>query len=90
MKPYQKLILGCLLAIMLLIGAGAALAASTPAVNWSTLGAGGAPSGSGAVTLNGTLGQPVAGPSSGGNVALGAGYWYGFAGEKIYLPVVKR
>ena len=32
----------------------------------------------GEITLNDTLDQPIAGPSSGnGDLALGAGYWYG-------------
>jgi uncharacterized repeat protein (TIGR01451 family) len=56
---------------------GAALArAAVPSIGWWVLGSGGAPSSGGAVTLNDTLGQPVIGPSGGGDVSLHAGYWY--------------
>lgn len=71
-----------LLAVLLLAAlaiVGIALAqGSGAAIGWQVLSGGGAPSSGGNVTLNDTLGQPVIGPSSGGgNVALGAGYWYG-------------
>jgi len=36
----------------------------------------GGPSSGGSVALNDTLGQPVIGPSSSGDVGLNAGYWY--------------
>jgi len=53
------------------------LAQGSTTVHWWVIAGGGAPSSATGVTLNDTLGQPVIGPSSGGNVALGAGYWYG-------------
>jgi hypothetical protein len=64
------------------------------AVDWSVLSGGGAPaaSGSGLVTLNGTLGQTAIGPSAASHGSLGAGFWYG-VGERIYttyLPLVLR
>jgi uncharacterized repeat protein (TIGR01451 family) len=64
-------LLGCLVIL------GAALAVeATPAIGWWVFGSGGAPSSSGAVTMNDTLGQPVIGRSSSGDVSLHAGYWY--------------
>ena len=68
------------------------------AIDWRVMSGGGAPavSGSGNVALNGSLGQTAIGPSAstGGEYALGAGYWSGQGpasapGEQyIYLPVV--
>lgn len=48
----------------------------------------------GAYTLGGTLGQPDAGLMTGGDYALGGGFWGGgataVAKHKIYLPLVQR
>ena len=42
-------------------------------------------------TLRATLGQPVVGVVSGGNVTLGQGFWGGTTpGYNIYLPLVIR
>ena len=83
-----------LLLMLLLVGAVWAASSDGPAVDWQVLSGGGAPavSGSGAVTLNGTLGQTAIGFSSAGTRVLGAGFWYGVgeAGYQIYLPVVLR
>jgi hypothetical protein len=59
-----------------LLAVSVALAQGTPAIGWWVISGGGSPSSGGAITLNDTLGQPVVGSSSGGNVSLGAGYWY--------------
>jgi hypothetical protein len=61
----------------LLVAVGAALAATSPNVKWWNISGGGAPATGARITLNDTLGQPITGLSSGGNTALGAGYWYG-------------
>jgi len=58
-----------------LLAASIALAQGTPTINRWVISGGGTPSSGGNVTLNDTLGQPVIGPSSSGNVWLGAGYW---------------
>ena len=63
---------------------GIVLAASGPAVDWQVTAGGGAPAVGGTVTLNDTLGQPVIGASSGGNVALGAGYWVGLGYDETF------
>jgi hypothetical protein len=76
------------LAGLLLIVGGAALAAGGEAINWWVLSGGGGPALGGNVTLNTTLGQPVAGPSAGGDVALGAGYWYTGAVLSISGPAL--
>jgi hypothetical protein len=52
-----------------------ALAHGTPSITRWVVSGGGAPSSGGNVALNVTLGQPIVGPSSSGNVWLGAGYW---------------
>ena len=90
-----------LVLLVLLLVAGPALAglvragsSDGTAVDWSVLGGGGAPSesGSGEVTLNGTLGQTAIGSSSGSGASVGAGFWYG-VGEgiyEVYLPVTLR
>ena len=63
----------------LALAAGAVLAqGGTPAIDWWVVAGGGEPASGGEITLNDTLGQPVVGPSAGEDVALGAGYWYGW------------
>jgi hypothetical protein len=63
-----------LLAVLVVVGAASANG-SGPSVDWWVISGGGAPSSGGNVTLNDTLGQPVAGDASGGSVTLHAGYW---------------
>jgi hypothetical protein len=58
-----------------LFAMSAAVAQGTPTINRWVISGGGAPSSGGNVTLNDTFGQPIIGPSSSGNVWLGAGYW---------------
>jgi hypothetical protein len=63
-----------------------ATAQSTPAVDWWVIAGGGGPSSNGSLSLNDTLGQPVIGSASGGNVTLVDGYWPG-AGQAAPLGV---
>jgi hypothetical protein len=90
-----------LVLLPLLLVAGLALAglvragsSDGRAVDWSVLSGGGAPvkSSSGAVTLNGTLGQTTIGSSSVPGAEVGAGFWYGLGEDvyEIYLPVTLR
>jgi hypothetical protein len=79
------------LALASLVWAGSA---DGTAVDWSVLSGGGAPaeSSSGAVTLNGSLGQTAIGSSTSPGATVGAGFWYGL-GEgvyEIYLPLTLR
>lgn len=85
------------LCLTLLLGLAVNLAwagsSATSAVNWQVLAGGGQPvttNGSG-VSLNGTFGQPIIGPAAGGQVDIGAGYWYG-AGRSttLYLPLLLK
>ena len=60
-------------------------------VSWDTLDGGGGTSSGGSYTVSGTAGQPDAGPEmSGGSYAVIGGFWGGFGGVRIYLPVVLK
>ena len=89
----RVLILALVLVLSLLV---AGLALANGGVEWTreVLGGGAADSVAGAVTLRATLGQPVVGVVSGGDVTLGQGFWGGGAaaggGYEIYLPLVLR
>ena len=82
----------CLAACLLLGAAQAVLAAGSPAIGWWVLGAGGGPANAGQVALNATLGQPVVGASSAGNIGLKSGYWAAppQGGMKVYLPLLRK
>jgi hypothetical protein len=55
------------------------------------LGGGASDSAGGDATLRATLGQPVVGAVSGGDVTLAQGFWSGATpGYDIYLPLVIR
>jgi hypothetical protein len=100
MKRIRMIPLGLgVLLIFLLAGVVWAGSSDNYAIDWQVMSGGGAPaSGSGGVTLNGSLGQTAVGPSAGGDVSLGAGYWIGArpvapvppADWFIFLPVVVR
>ena len=70
-----------LLALVLVGGlllAGRALAEPTAtSIDWWVVAGGGGPASNGSIIVDGTAGQAVAGPSSAGDLAVGAGYWYG-------------
>jgi|GEM_PF-2559652 len=50
-------------------------------IGWWVAAGGGGASGGGGVHIDDTLAQPIVGASTGGNVALGAGYWTGVGSE---------
>jgi hypothetical protein len=58
------------------------------------LSGGASDSSGGVLTLQATLGQPVVGVVSGGDITLGQGFWLGGIllgqGHDIYLPLVSR
>ena len=55
------------------------------------MGGGASDSAAGGAALRGTLGQPVVGVVTGGDVTLGQGFWrVTTAGYNIYLPLVIR
>lgn len=88
-------ILTLVLALSLLL-VGLAGSAVPDAIDWWVIAGGGGPLiGSGHVTLNATLGQPIIGPSAGDHLQLSAGYWQQVpeppaAAYFIYLPIVLR
>jgi len=92
MKMMHILIL-TVLSLVLLTGAAAIL--GTYAVEWWVIAGGGGPtSNGGSVTLNATLGQPIASTClNSGDVRLQSGYWSTgrtACGGAIYLPLVSR
>jgi hypothetical protein len=101
MNAHLKLILLLTLAACLLLGAAAvvriaraAWVSDIPGIFRWVLSAGGGPASDGTVTLNASLGQPVVGPSSAGNIGLNAGYWVAVpvieTRTMIYLPVINK
>lgn len=77
-KQLASALAGLLLCLLVV---GGTLAQGTAIIHRWVISGGGAPSSGGNVALNDTLGQPIIGPSSGGNVWLGAGYWGGAVEE---------
>jgi len=69
----------------------AALAADGYDLWWSVVGGGGGRVQSGGLTLEGTLGQPVAGEVGSGALTLCSGYWCaGPSPRNVYVPLVER
>ncbi len=58
---------------------------------WSVLGAGGGHASSASYSLDGTIGQPLAGFSASHNVSLQAGYWQSAETRVyVYIPLAIR
>lgn len=57
------------------VGALASAAQAQFSIPWSTIDGGGGTSTGGSFVLKGTIGQPDAGKSAGGNFALSGGFW---------------
>ena len=93
-KPYHiASVHYLLLAIMVLVVASAALALGGENISRWVVAGGGGQSIGGGYALNGTLGQPEAGPTmSGGDYTLSGGFWGGAATTVpyIYLPLIQR
>jgi hypothetical protein len=88
MKVIHVLMLA--LALLLLV-TGLALANGGVERPRQVLGGGASDSAAGDVSLQATLGQPVMGVVSGGDVTLEQGFWYSATPEySIYLPLVIR
>jgi len=68
------LLTGLALLIILVLAAPALAGPLSAAVDWWVIAAGGGPASGGNVAMESTLGQPVAGRSGGGDIALSAGY----------------
>ncbi|MCI0395922.1 MAG: hypothetical protein L0332_05240 [Chloroflexi bacterium] len=61
------------------------------AVPWWTVDGGGDASQGGSFIVRGTIGQPDAGYSTGGNYGLASGFWHGpTVRTRLHLPLIKR
>jgi hypothetical protein len=82
----------CLMVVAALSLGGVALASSsaTAAIDWHVFSAAGAPAAGAQISLNGSLGQPIAGPASSASVSLEAGYWQRTVGDQFYLPLISK
>jgi hypothetical protein len=89
----NKVLILALVLVLSLVAAGFTLANGDYLPRW-VLGGGASDSAGGAVTMRGTLGQPVVGVVASGEVTLGQGFWYGGGipeyDHHTYLPLVQR
>ena len=84
-----------LVLVFLMLFIGAVQAPSSPMIDWWVLAGGGGPtSNGGSLSLNATLGQPIASTClNSGEVRLQSGYWsigWTTCGGAIYLPLLSR
>ena len=83
-----------LVLVLSLVVEGLALANGGDGLARWALSGGASDSTAGAVSLRGTLGQPVVGAVSNGSITLGQGFWYGGGlpedDSVIYLPIVLK
>ena len=86
-----KIPIPALVLVLLLVGVVLAWANGGVELPRWALGGGASDAGGGDVTLQATLGQPVVGVVSGGDVTVGQGFWYGATpAYNIFLPLVMR
>jgi len=80
------------LAVTLLLSTTIAAAQGSYSLTRHVVGGGGGRASGGAYALESTLGQPVAGPLSGGTYSLNAGFWSApgapSQGYRVYLPLI--
>ena len=86
-----RILILALILTLILAASGVALANNGVELPRRVLGGGASDSAAGDVTMRATLGQPVVGIVSGGDVTLGQGFWRGApSGYKNYVPLVTR
>jgi hypothetical protein len=89
-----KILILSLALVLSLVLVGLALANGGVELSRWTLGGGASDSTAGDASLRATLGQPVVGVISAGDVSLGQGFWHGGGipegGYDLYLPLIKR
>jgi len=86
-----KIVILALVLALFLAAAGVALANDGIELPRRVLGGGASDSAAEGVALHATLGQPVVGGVSGGDVTVGQGFWGGATpGYNVYLPLVIR
>jgi hypothetical protein len=92
MDNAMKIKLALLLTILIcLLVVGAVVATSAPNASWNVMAGGGGKSTSGNIVLQDTIGQPIIGSSSGGNINLNAGFWQVLAVRfSTFLPFLKN
>jgi hypothetical protein len=77
--------------ILILAAAGVVLANGGVDFPRWVLGGGASDSAAGGVSLRATLGQPIVGVVSGGDITLGQGFWgRGAVRYSVYMPLVLR
>jgi len=82
---------GLLLAVLAVLALGTVVAsANGTTIDWWALSGGGGGASGGGVTLDSTLGQPIAGVSNNTGTWLGAGYWYAEQPRQIFLPMIQK
>ena len=86
-----KILILALVMALFLAAAGVVLANDGIELPRRVLGGGASDSAAEGVALHATLGQPVVGGVSRGDVTLGQGFWGGAtSGYDVYLPLVMR
>ena len=91
MSTHRITIITIALLSCLLIAAGVFVDGIPEIDRWVIAGGGGGSNG-GVVTLDASLGEPIVGISSGGSIALEAGFWTGAGSvtNHIFLPLLSR
>ena len=90
-KRKLAVLIGALLGSLMLAGALRAAPLQTRVVDWDVMGGGGDHLEQGILSLDYTIGQPVASQLDSGNVILCVGFWCGASTESyIYLPLVLK
>ncbi len=92
MKTYRLITLGILCAVLIVLGGVAwARTVQSSSIDRSVIGSGGAHLEQGSISLDNTLGQPVAGSYSEGDADLCVGFWCQIAFEyNVYIPLVLK
>ena len=89
-----RMLILALVLVLILIAAGLAVANSNTGLSRWVLGSGSSESIAGDVAIRGTIGQPVVGVVTTGNLTLSQGVWLGGllpgSGSATYLPLIQK
>lgn len=87
----KSLKVGLVVGLLLLISVTLAFANRVDLdIAWKVLANGGGSSSGGEVALDSTLGQPITGNPSSGEIYLTAGYWVGQPLVRLHLPLITK
>jgi hypothetical protein len=90
-KRRLAVLVGVLFGSLVLAAAIGAAPLQAPAIDWDVMGGGGGHLEQGSLSLDYTIGQPLANQLGSGDAALCVGYWCGVSTEsRIYLPLVLK